>query len=151
MRVTASTWWVHTACACAQSCLTVCNPLDCSLPGSSVRGIAEARTISYSRRSSRPWIEPVPVSPAVAGGFFTAAAAWEAHTLCARHLVCIVLLTVHNIPMRAVLEPPWHFYWQLHSPYPPLQAWTLLRASGNARRESIQTGSTAPGGFVEET
>ena len=24
---------------CAQSCLTLCDPMDCSLPGSSVRGI----------------------------------------------------------------------------------------------------------------
>ena len=32
--------WGH-ACVCvliSQSCLTLCNPLDCSLPGSSVRG-----------------------------------------------------------------------------------------------------------------
>ena len=40
----------------AQSCLTLCNPMDCSLPGSSVHGILQARTlewvaISFSRRS----------------------------------------------------------------------------------------------------
>ena len=43
----------------AQSCLTLCNPVDCSLPGSSVHGILQARilewvTISFSRGSSRP-------------------------------------------------------------------------------------------------
>ena len=43
----------------AQSCLTLCNPMDCSLPGSSVHGIFEARVlewpaISFSRGSSRP-------------------------------------------------------------------------------------------------
>ena len=43
----------------AQSCPTLCNPVDCSLPGSSVRGILQARilewvTISFSRGSSRP-------------------------------------------------------------------------------------------------
>ena len=42
-----------------QSCLTLCNPMDCSLSGSSVRGILQARTlewvaISFSRGSSRP-------------------------------------------------------------------------------------------------
>ena len=47
---------VH-ACSITQSCLTLCNPLDCSLPGSSVYGIFQARTlkqvaISYSRGSS---------------------------------------------------------------------------------------------------
>ena len=43
----------------AQSCLTLCDPVDCSLPGSSVHGILQARilkwvAISFSRGSSRP-------------------------------------------------------------------------------------------------
>ena len=45
-----------------QSCLTLCNPMDCSLPGSSVHGISQARilewvAISSSRGSSqlRDW------------------------------------------------------------------------------------------------
>ena len=41
----------------AQSCLALCNPMDCSLPGSSVHGIFQARilewvVISSSRGSS---------------------------------------------------------------------------------------------------
>ena len=41
----------------AQSCLTLCNPMDCSLPGSSVHGILQARllellAISFSRGRS---------------------------------------------------------------------------------------------------
>ena len=41
----------------AQSCLTLCDPMDCSLPGSSVHGIFQARVlewtaISFSRGSS---------------------------------------------------------------------------------------------------
>ena len=41
-----------------QSCLTLCDPMDCSPPGSSVHGILQARilewlAISYSRQS--PW------------------------------------------------------------------------------------------------
>ena len=41
----------------AQSCLTLCNPMNCSLPGSSVHGILQARileqvAISFSRGSS---------------------------------------------------------------------------------------------------
>ena len=40
-------------------CPTLCDPMDCSLPGSSVHGILEAGVlewvaISFSRRSSRP-------------------------------------------------------------------------------------------------
>ena len=46
-------------CSCVLSCLTLCNLLDCRPPGSSVRGIFQARilewfAISSSRRSSRP-------------------------------------------------------------------------------------------------
>ena len=42
-----------------QSCPTLCDPVDCSPPGSSVRGILQARilawvAISFSRGSSRP-------------------------------------------------------------------------------------------------
>ena len=42
-----------------QSCLTLCDPMDCSLTGSSVHGILQARilewvAISSSRGSSRP-------------------------------------------------------------------------------------------------
>ena len=43
----------------AQSCLTLCDPVDCSLPSSSVHGILQARilewvAISFSRGSSQP-------------------------------------------------------------------------------------------------
>ena len=48
----------------AQSCPTLCNPMDCSLPGSSVHGIFQARilewvAISLSRGSSqhRDWTQ----------------------------------------------------------------------------------------------
>ena len=47
----------------AQLCLTLCDPMDCSLPGSSVNGIFQARilewgAIYFSRGSSHPGIEP---------------------------------------------------------------------------------------------
>ena len=43
----------------AQLCLTLCDPMDCSLPGSSIHGIFQARilewvAISFSRGSSQP-------------------------------------------------------------------------------------------------
>jgi len=50
---------VHTVCVClvAQSGLTLCDSLDCSLPGSSVHGVFQARILewvatSFSRGSS---------------------------------------------------------------------------------------------------
>ena len=51
-----------------------CDPMDCSLPGSYVHGISQARileqiAISYSRGLPNPGIKPV--SPALVGGFFT--------------------------------------------------------------------------------
>ena len=67
---------VHARSA-AQSCLTLCNPIDCSPPRSSVHGIFQARywsgsVISYSRGSSQPGIETAsPASPALTNRFFT--------------------------------------------------------------------------------
>ena len=59
------------------SCLTLCDPMDCRLPGSSVHGILQARTlewvaIPFSRVSSQPR-DPAWVS-CIAGRFFTAEA-----------------------------------------------------------------------------
>ena len=47
----------------AQSCPTLCDPIDCSEPGSSVYGILQARilewvTISFSRILPHPGMEP---------------------------------------------------------------------------------------------
>ena len=58
----------------AQSCLTLCDPTDCSLPGSSVHGVSHPRklkwvAISFSRGSSQPR-DQTQVSY-VAGRFFT--------------------------------------------------------------------------------
>ena len=61
-------WWLLT-----KSCPTLCNPMDCSLPGSSVHEISQARilewvVISFSRGSSWPrdqtWVS------CIAGRFF---------------------------------------------------------------------------------
>ena len=73
-------------CACAkllQSCLILCDPMDCSPPGSSVHGILQARILEWvampsSRGSSYSEIEPMTLrSPALAGEFFTTSDTWE--------------------------------------------------------------------------
>ena len=65
----------------AQLCLTLCNPMDYSLPGSSIRGIFQARVlewvaISFSRGSSWPrdwtWVSQI------AGRHFTISGTREA-------------------------------------------------------------------------
>ena len=66
----------------AQSCVTFCNPVV--LPGSSVHGIFQQRILEWVAISSSgdlpdPGIEPTSlVSPALAGGFFTTCATWDA-------------------------------------------------------------------------
>ena len=57
-----------------QSCLTLCDPMDRSLPGSSVHGILQARmlewvAISSSRGSLRPRDQTC--GSCIAGRFFT--------------------------------------------------------------------------------
>ena len=77
----------HCVCACvcvliAQSCPTLCNPMDCSLPGSAVQGILQSRILEWvaiplSRESSWPkdwtWVS------CIAGRFVTVWATREAH------------------------------------------------------------------------
>ena len=64
--------------ACAQWCLTLCDPVDHSPPGSSVHGILQARTLEWigmlsSRGSSQPRDRTC-----ISGGFFITSATWEA-------------------------------------------------------------------------
>ena len=72
-------------CVCVlvtQSCLTPCDPKDCSLPGSSVHGILQARILEqiarpFSMGSSRPKDRTSSIaSPELAGVFFTTITTW---------------------------------------------------------------------------
>ena len=76
-------------CVHTQLCLTLCNPMDCSPPGSSVYGILQAKilewvAISFSRRSSQPGTEPI--SPALQADF------WLLHHLGSPHCFMLLLL-----------------------------------------------------------
>ena len=54
-------------CSLTKSCPTLCNPTDCSPPGSSVHGISQARILERVAisQSTGSWIEPMPpMSPA---------------------------------------------------------------------------------------
>ena len=82
----------------AQSCLTLCDPMDVSLPGSSVHGIFQARVlgwvaVSFSRGSSRPrdWTQ---VS-SIADRCFTVWATREVHN------------DSHGISQKCLRDPTW--------------------------------------------
>ena len=70
-----------TVCAVAQSCLTLCDPMDYSPPGSSVHrdhkntgvGCHDLLQGIFLTQGLNPHL-----SPALAGGFFTISASWEA-------------------------------------------------------------------------
>ena len=67
-----------------QLCPTLYNPMDCSLTGSSVHRILQARILEwaampFSRDLPNPGIEPISLNiSALAGGFSTASATLEA-------------------------------------------------------------------------
>ena len=72
-------------CMCAkllQSCLTLCDPMDCSPPGPNVHGVFQARILKwvampFSRGSS--WSRDRTQISCTGGRFFTTSATWEAH------------------------------------------------------------------------
>ena len=91
------------ACSIAQFCLTLCDPMDCSLPGSSIPGILQAGilewvAISFPRRSSQPrdrtWVSRI------AGRRFTIWATMEVkkctHVYVNTH-ICIYVRNSKNI------------------------------------------------------
>ena len=64
-----------------QSCQTQFDPMDCSLPGSSVHGILQARKLEWvampsSRGSSRSRDQARIRLPVLASRFFTTSATW---------------------------------------------------------------------------
>ena len=118
-------------CLLAQSCLTLCDPMNCSPPGSSVHGILQARTLEWvampSSRGPPQTRDQTQVSH-TAGGFFTNWATREAQQ-------CPVSRVKHlpfpHFDQQAHLGPPvpkrntkddFHFpelliYPQLHTSY----------------------------------
>ena len=101
--------YINTHILVAQLCLTLCNPMECSPPGSSVEGILQSRklkwvAIPFSRGSS--WPRDQPASLTLAGK----------RTICQSSLV-------KNLPANAgdlrvcrlgpwVRKIPWRRAWQ---------------------------------------
>ena len=99
-------------CACMhatllQSCPTLCNSMDCRLPGSPVHGILQARILEQVAVPSsgdlpNPGIKPMSLtSPALAERFFTTSVTWEA-----------LLLWYYYIFMLHVIFWQWWVEWK---------------------------------------
>ena len=80
------------ACSVAQSCLFLCDPMDCGLPGSSAHGILQARILEWvimpsSGNFPDPGNEPASLmSSTLAGRFLTTGTIWESpHIYTYRH------------------------------------------------------------------
>ena len=84
-------------CPFAQSCLPLCNHVDCSLPGSSIHGILQARilegvVISFSRGSSQP--KDQTQDSCIGRLILYHWTTWEAHRSCTTCKVLVYIETV---------------------------------------------------------
>ena len=96
-----------------QLCPTPCDPINCSLPGSSVHGMLQARilewiTIPFSKASSQP--RNLTYVSCIAGGFCTHRATWEANTYTHTHIynncihiIAIFLYSIHIFAVYALI------------------------------------------------
>ena len=100
-------------CTCSvlvtQSCLTLCDPMDCSPPGSSVHGILQARilewvSIHFSRGSSWP-TDRTQVS-CIAGRFFTVWATRKTSctNICTYFFRCTYIIVLKTVLFSLILE-----------------------------------------------
>ena len=88
-----------------QSCLTLCNPMDCSQPGSSVHGILQARILEWiampsSRGSSQPRNQ-TRVSCA-AGRFFIVSAIRKAQRVKGKQLIILCFAFSCESPVHGI-------------------------------------------------
>ena len=77
LSVCPNSYWIEGACMYSEWCLTLCDPMDYSLPGSTVHGISQARITGVGCHFLIQGIFPTQgVNPyllhlCIAGGFFT--------------------------------------------------------------------------------
>ena len=97
--LTSYLWYVCVSVSVTQSCLTLCDRMDCSPPGSSVHGILQARMLEcvampFSRGSTWPrdWTQ----ASFIAGRWFTSWAIREAPSII--HIVLVVCVCQSQSP-----------------------------------------------------
>ena len=116
----------------------LCNPTDCSLPGSFVHGILQTGilewiVIPFSRGSSSPrdWTHVISLTPPLAGRFFTTSATWDMSPSKSLH--------------PSSLCPPCQTFFHLclysHLNFgPPALHWRLLRNLGTPKTTEKEKG-----------
>ena len=117
------------ACVCVkslQSCQTLCQPMDCSLPGSNVIGILKARilewvVILFSRGSSCPRDQTlIALFPDLVVNFFPTSTTWQTR-VCVCVCVCVCVREREREREREI-----HIYKELCiSIYIPLLLFTM--------------------------
>ena len=86
---------MHAKCS---SRVRLCNPVDCSPPGSTVREMLQVRMLEWvvmpsSSGSSDPETEPgSPTFPSLAGGFLAASTTWKSYAVAVVQSLCRVWL-----------------------------------------------------------
>ena len=88
-----------------ESCPTLCDPMDWSIPGSSIHGILQARVlewvaIAFSRGSPQPRDQTQVFR--IAGRHFTIQATWEAPTYSIHSINSVYM----SIPIFRFIPPP---------------------------------------------
>ena len=116
--------WYSVLCVKSlQLCPTLCDPTDCSPPGSSVNEMLQTRIPEWvampsSRGSSPPRDRTHIYVSALAGGFFTTSATWEALCVCVcvyTHIcvymcVCVCVLTLSFVKVIFLTIIRWALY-----------------------------------------
>ena len=93
-------------CLVTKSCPTVCDPMDCSPPGSSLHGISQARivewiAIPFSRGSLQPRDQTQFFR--TAGGSFTSWVKREGSSCIQLYLICLIIMSI-DLPRLRPLQ-----------------------------------------------
>ena len=128
-----------------QSCPTLCDPINCSPPGSSVYGILQAGLWSGLPFPSSwdlpdPEIEPVSLTPsALAGRLFITNATWEIYIYIYTHIYIYIYIHIYLSPVVMYGCESWTVKKAEHQRMDAFELWCwrrLLRVPRSARRSN---------------